>query len=195
MLINKKNKNFCLNIIILIIIALTLISCSNLKDLKKLKNTENFSKNYINNNIYNNSITQISQDDFEQLIQLINAKSKIMKQYNNWKNVIYKLGGTTKKGIDCSSFVQQTFFEQFGIQLPRTTSEQEFSGKSVKRKSLKIGDIVLFKINNTLKHVGIYIGDEKFIHASTSNGVIISKITNSYWNKKYYTGRRIINNI
>ncbi|CRK85874.1 Murein DD-endopeptidase MepS/Murein LD-carboxypeptidase [Candidatus Providencia siddallii] len=192
MLITKKNKCYLLCNFIKIIFSIILTSCSN--QLNTINSKNIIHDNYKTNNTYNNSITLASQDEFEKLIKLINTKSKIMNQYINWKNVIYRLGGTTKNGIDCSSFVQRTFFDQFGIHIPRTTSEQEFLGKRVKLKSLEAGDIVLFRINNTMKHVGIYIDNGKFVHVSSSNGVVISKITNSYWSKRYYTGRRIINN-
>ncbi|MFV8208631.1 NlpC/P60 family protein, partial [Enterobacter cloacae complex sp.6701988] len=73
----------------------------------------------------NDSLAMASQDEFEDLVRSVDTKSKIMDQYASWKGVSYRLGGTTKSGIDCSSFVQRTFLEQFGVQLPRTTSKQE----------------------------------------------------------------------
>lgn len=68
-----------------------------------------------------------------------------MDQYADWKGVRYRLGGSTKKGVDCSSFVQRTFREQFGLELPRSTYEQQEMGKAVSRNNLRTGDLVLFR--------------------------------------------------
>ncbi|WP_272679884.1 bifunctional murein DD-endopeptidase/murein LD-carboxypeptidase [Providencia sp. PROV032] len=192
MLTSEKLKRYAWRIVPAIAIAVTLTACTTPKSAKNTQYTAKSDTRMLNGSA-GDSLTMASQDEFEELVQSVDTKSKIMDQYANWKGVAYRLGGTTKKGVDCSSFVQRTFFEQFGVELPRTTSEQESSGKSVKRNNLKVGDIVLFKTGRTMKHVGIYIGDEKFVHASTSSGVIVSEMTNSYWSKRYYASRRIIN--
>lgn len=72
-------------------------------------------------------LLQASQDEFEAMVRNVDVKSKIMDQYADWKGVRYRLGGDTKRGIDCSAFVQRTFREQFGMDLPRSTYEQERS--------------------------------------------------------------------
>ena len=76
------------------------------------------------------SSLQASQDEFENLVRNVDVKSRIMDQYADWKGVRYRLGGSTKKGIDCSGFVQRTFREQFGLELPRSTYEQQEMGKA-----------------------------------------------------------------
>ncbi|STF30869.1 lipoprotein [Escherichia coli] len=86
------------------------------------------------------SSLQASQDEFENLVRNVDVKSRIMDQYADWKGVRYRLGGSTKKGIDCSGFVQRTFREQFGLELPRSTYEQQEMGKSVSRSNLRTGD-------------------------------------------------------
>ncbi|MEX0422132.1 bifunctional murein DD-endopeptidase/murein LD-carboxypeptidase [Providencia rettgeri] len=192
MLTSEKFKRYAWRIVPAIAIAVTLTACTNPKSAKNTQYTAKSDTRMLNGSA-GDSLTMASQDEFEELVQSVDTKSKIMNQYADWKGVAYRLGGTTKNGVDCSSFVQRTFLEQFGVELPRTTSEQESSGKSVKRNNLKVGDIVLFKTGRTMKHVGIYIGDEKFVHASTSSGVIVSEMTNSYWSKRYYASRRIIN--
>ncbi len=117
-------------------------------------------------------------------------KKAIMAYYNSWKGTPYKLGGTGRRGIDCSAFVQNLYREVYGINLPRTTKRQVEEGKKVRRSSLEVGDLVFFKTGFNLRHVGIYVGDNEFIHASTSNGVIKSKITH-YWDEKYWQSRRM----
>lgn len=92
------------------------------------------------------SSLQASQDEFENLVRNVDVKSRIMDQYADWKGVRYRLGGSTKKGIDCSGFVQRTFREQFGLELPRSTYEQQEMGKSVSRSNLRTGDLVFCSV-------------------------------------------------
>jgi len=141
----------------------------------------------------NGILLQASQDEFEAMVRNVDIKSKILDQYADWKGVRYRLGGNTKRGIDCSAFVQVTFREQFGLDLPRSTSEQEDTGKQVQRTKLRPGDLVMFRAGSTGRHVGIYLGNDKFVHASTSSGVMISDLTDNYWNKRYREGRRVLN--
>lgn len=138
------------------------------------------------------SSLQASQDEFENLVRNVDVKSRLMDQYAAWKGVRYRLGGNTKKGIDCSAFVQRTFREQFGLELPRSTYEQQATGKSIARTRLRTGDLVLFKAGSTGRHVGIYIGNNQFVHASTSSGVMISDMDEPYWKKRYNEARRVL---
>lgn len=140
----------------------------------------------------NGFLLQASQDEFEQMVQNVDIKSRLMDQYADWKGVRYRLGGTSKRGIDCSAFVQTTFREQFGLDLPRSTYEQEDTGKSINRGKLRPGDIVLFRAGSTGRHVGIYLGNDNFVHASTSSGVMISSLNDSYWKKRYREARRVL---
>lgn len=127
------------------------------------------------------SSLQASQDEFETMVRNTDVKSRLMDQYASWKGVRYRLGGSTRKGIDCSAFVQRTFREQFGLELPRSTSEQQETGKSISRAQLRTGDLVLFRAGSTGRHVGIYLGNNQFVHASTSSGVTISSMDEPYW--------------
>jgi murein DD-endopeptidase / murein LD-carboxypeptidase len=138
------------------------------------------------------SSLQASQDEFEAMVRNVDIKSRLMEQYASWKGVRYRLGGDTKRGIDCSAFVQRTFREQFGMDLPRSTYEQQEMGKSITRKQLRTGDLVLFRAGSTGRHVGIYIGNNQFVHASTSSGVTISSMDEPYWNKRYNEARRVL---
>ncbi|OMQ24644.1 bifunctional murein DD-endopeptidase/murein LD-carboxypeptidase [Serratia oryzae] len=140
----------------------------------------------------NSLLLQASQDEFEAMVRNVDIKSKIMDQYADWKGVRYRLGGDTKRGIDCSGFVQRTFREQFGMDLPRSTYEQEDMGKKIQRAKLRPGDLVLFRAGSTGRHVGIYLGNDKFVHASTSSGVTISSMNETYWDKRYREARRVL---
>lgn len=117
--------------------------------------------------------------------------SHFMSQYQQWKGAPYVLGGTSVSGVDCSGFVYRTYLDQLNRTLPRTTAQQVLLGKKVNQSGLKIGDLVFFKTSFKVRHVGIYIGEGKFLHASTSKGVTISYLDNVYWASKYWTARRI----
>ncbi|GIU14065.1 MULTISPECIES: NlpC/P60 family protein [unclassified Shewanella] len=119
------------------------------------------------------------------------AKSQLIQVHQEWKGVPYRLGGMSKGGIDCSGFVLMTFKSRFGVQLPRTTAQQKELGKSVSKSQLRAGDLVFFKTGWSTRHVGIYISDSQFLHASTSQGVMISSLNNSYWKQKYWLSRRL----
>ena len=116
---------------------------------------------------------------------------KLNAQHKQWKKAPYKLGGLSKKGIDCSGFVHITYKERFGISLPRTTARQAKMGTKITRQQLRAGDLVFFKTGLKVRHVGIYIENGKFLHASTSKGVMISNINNRYWKKVYWKSMRI----
>lgn len=119
------------------------------------------------------------------------TKSQLIQMHLEWKGVPYRLGGMSKAGIDCSGFVLLTFQSRFGVQLPRTTAQQKEAGKSVSKSQLRPGDLVFFKTGWSTRHVGIYLGDSQFLHASTSQGVMISSLNNSYWKQKYWLSRRL----
>jgi len=105
--------------------------------------------------------------------------------------VPYKLGGSTLRGIDCSAFVKK-IYEVFNIQLPRTTQEQFSIGKKVEKEKLEEGDLVFFKRRGNSSHVGIYIGDNQFVHASSYNREVkIDYLDTPYYNKRFLKGVRI----
>ncbi len=119
------------------------------------------------------------------------VKKLLYSQLREWRTTKYKLGGLTKKGIDCSGLVYVTFLTRFGIKLPRSTELQVKVGKRVNKYQLRPGDLVFFKTGIFTRHVGIYIENNKFIHASTSKGVTISSLDDYYWSKKYWKSVRV----
>ena len=104
----------------------------------------------------------------------------------------YKWGGTSKKsGFDCSGFILEVF-EQFNIELPRTSKSQAGVGEKVAKDDLRPGDLVFFNIDGKgISHAGIYVGDGKFAHSASNKGVSISKLSDSYYAKRYVTARRV----
>lgn len=118
----------------------------------------------------------------------------IIEYSKEYIGTIYKSGGTTPSGFDCSGFLTY-IFSNFDISLPRTSSDQFSSGKDVKKEDLIPGDLVFFTTNGkgTVSHAGMYIGDNNFIHASTSNGIMISSLDDPYyWKSKYIGAKRYI---
>ena len=119
------------------------------------------------------------------------VKASIYAQYREWKGTRYRLGGMSKRGVDCSALVYLTYRDHMGIKLPRTTEYQVLAGEAVTRGQLRAGDLVFFKTGRRDRHVGIYIEDGKFFHASTSRGVTISKLSDYYWKNRYWRARRL----
>lgn len=120
------------------------------------------------------------------------TKSKILKQYSDWEGTHYRFGGHSHRGIDCSALMQEIFRGAVGMHLPRTTGEQIVRGHHIAKSSLKPGDLVFFQTSPGTRHVGVYVGDHEFIHASKMRGVTISSLDNRYWNSHYETSRRIL---
>ena len=117
----------------------------------------------------------------------------LSEQQREWNGVPYVLGGNTRDGVDCSGFTRTTFMDRFNIRLPRTTTEQSKYGKKVPKNQIQTGDLVFFKTGRGPNgyHVGIYVKDGKFLHASTKGGVIYSSLNSAYWTKTFWQVRRI----
>ena len=96
------------------------------------------------------------------------VKESLYAQYGQWKNTKYQIGGLSGNGIDCSGFVHVTFKTKLGMVLPRSTEFQAELGQDVDRDQLRAGDLVFFKTGRTVRHVGVYLEDGRFLHASTS---------------------------
>ena len=118
--------------------------------------------------------------------------NRLAKHYNKWQGTPYRLGGQNKWGIDCSAFVQLTYNEVFDQKVPRTTEQLSTSGQKITLAQAKLGDLLLFKTGDNKRHAGIYVGGGEFIHASTSKGVITSKVENPYWRDNYWQTRRVV---
>lgn len=106
--------------------------------------------------------------------------------FQEWKDVPYRYGGLSKNGIDCSGFVYITYLSRFGIQLPRSTELLSRIGTPIRRDDLKPGDLVFFITGRNVRHVGIYVENGKFIHASKTSGVTLSSLENPYWAQHYW---------
>ena len=112
-----------------------------------------------------------------------------------WRGTPYKLGGTSRSGIDCSAFSGVLYKTVYRVDLPRTAEEQEGLGTSVSRDHLEPGDLIFFRTQGMgplfkSRHVGVYLGGGEFAQASGRRGVTVSRLDNRYWSKKYHAARR-----
>ena len=121
------------------------------------------------------------------------SKTAIMDIIMEWLGTRYRYGGTTARGIDCSAFVRLIFEETANIMLPRTARAQYKVGDEIKRKNLEFGDIVFFHTRRRpyVSHVGIYLEDNLFAHASSRYGVTISSLESQYYGKRLIGARRL----
>jgi lipoprotein Spr len=121
-----------------------------------------------------------------------NARKRLENEMDKYLGVRYRYGGTGVAGMDCSGFVSRVFLDALDIKLPRSSAAQAKVGVAVSKANLQFGDLVFFKIRrNRISHVGIYVGDGNFVHASTKLGVIVSSLSEKYYKRTYATARRI----
>jgi len=118
---------------------------------------------------------------------------RLVQHFQAWHATPYRAGGMDKTGVDCSGFVCVTYRQLFDIQLPRTAEKLARAGIQIPVSQLRPGDLVLFKTGWKDNHVGIYLENEVFIHASTSRGVMLSGLNEAYWQQHFWQARRIFN--
>lgn len=119
---------------------------------------------------------------------------KLYLEAANWMGVPYRLAGDTKRGTDCSGLTSQLYKKVYHTKLPRSTDGQKEESSKVARRNLREGDLVFFTSSRSgrkVAHVGIYLKDEKFIHASTSSGVIVSRLDEKYYTRHWMSGGRV----
>ena len=122
----------------------------------------------------------------------IDVEQMLREEVKLWTDTPHRMGGTSSSGADCSGFVMIVYEKLFGVTLPRDTENQVAVGVPIDKNELKPGDLVFFKPPRIKRHVGIYLSNGEFAHTSSRKGVIISRIDDPYWNKSYWTSRRIM---
>jgi cell wall-associated NlpC family hydrolase len=188
--------------ITLLILILTLSLFSKPKNILIIKSSDGRVLSSKNIKHKRNAYFDNLLNEEKQLLSKVKNRNK-----NRFKNIIIKeakkflggryiWGGTTPKGFDCSGYVKYVYAKA-GIHLPRTAYQQSMVGKTVKRNRLKKGDLLFFltdkKRHIPITHVGLYLGNDKFIHAaSKKEGIIISKLSKSKYSKFFVKAKRVL---
>lgn len=126
---------------------------------------------------------------------LPDASQRLIKEADSWLGTPYAFGGTEKKkGVDCSGLTTRVYLDALNIKLPRSSSQQQQWCVPMPVDSLMIGDLVFFSPggkNGSVTHVGIYIGDGRMIHSSTSRGVVVTDLSDAYFKRTYHSAGRV----
>lgn len=119
----------------------------------------------------------------------------LLKLIDEWYGTSYCMGGSTKNCIDCSAFTHIILQNVYNVNVPRTAQDQYKSSQHINLEELNEGDLVFFNTNggSDMSHVGVYLLNNKFVHAATSGGVMVSDLNDSYWKPRYRGAGRYIN--
>ncbi|HWZ35289.1 MAG TPA: NlpC/P60 family protein [Mucilaginibacter sp.] len=137
----------------------------------------------------------LAKDYLSQIMHVAVSATSNMKLFDfvyEWIGTPYRFGGGTKKGIDCSAFTKTLYSQVFNIDIKRNSRDIFSMVSPVKKDDLKEGDLVFFKIHSrSISHVGIYLGNNRFAHAS-SRGVAVSSLDDDYYSRYFYKGGRVL---
>lgn len=203
----KKSKLFKLTL--LLISVLFCYSCTGLREHIRQRQLETHGppkkiRDHRNDNLAKDSSSSIKKDvasksfysKYSQKwgVELKgNEDEKLIKEIDSWLGTPYVYGGASKKGTDCSGMILSIYKTVYGFSLNRSAFDMQKDVAFVDLKKAKLGDVLFFKINGErVSHVGLYLGDNKFIHATTSKGVIISNLEEKYYATRYYKCGRLL---
>jgi murein DD-endopeptidase / murein LD-carboxypeptidase len=117
---------------------------------------------------------------------------ELIREVGSWIGTSYRYGGNTRAGADCSGFAKAVYQQVYGIDLARITVNMAQNSSRISKRRLQEGDLVFFRISGRkISHVGIYLGNNKFVHASTSRGVIVSDLDEPYYAQRFAFGGRV----
>lgn len=124
-------------------------------------------------------------------VESLPSKS-LLESVDEWYGVRYRVGGNTKKGVDCSGFTVAVYAAVYGMMLPRISRDQYRISRKISTTELQEGDLVFFNTNGRgVSHVGVYLGNNKFIHASVSKGVMVNDLFENYYLRRFVGAGRI----
>jgi lipoprotein Spr len=137
----------------------------------------------------------LAKDYLSQIMHVAVSATSNMKLFNfvyDWIGTPYRFGGSSKKGVDCSAFTKTLYDQVFNLDIKRSSRDIFSMVSPVGKDELKEGDLVFFKIHSrSISHVGIYLGNNRFAHASLK-GVAISSLDDAYWTRYFYKGGRVL---
>jgi len=196
----KRNQvmRLCLTVLLL---SLFLFSCKSGKTLKNVDSHTGMATDIVNDSIAvitNKYLDKEPATASDRPSDTSNKIFDIIDFAKQFEGVKYKFGGTTKKGMDCSGLVYETF-KAFDISLPRISRDMAKQGDKIFLEDIKEGDLLFFKTTkkrNIISHVGLVVtalpGNIEFIHSTTNQGVIISSLAERYWYFSFAEARRIL---
>jgi lipoprotein Spr len=137
----------------------------------------------------------LAKDYLSQIMGVALSATSNMKLFHfvyDWIGTPYRFGGDSRRGIDCSAFTKELYSEVFNLDIKRSSRDIFSMVSPVSKDELKEGDLVFFKIHSRrISHIGIYLGNNRFAHAS-SRGVAISSLDDSYYSRYFYKGGRLL---
>jgi len=150
-----------------------------------------YNTNYTSTNLPNikGAVPSQIESRFAELLQVNSSDLvdlQLLMVVDEWYGTRYRMGGTTKNGIDCSAFVRTVFETAYALEIPRTAREQYNFAEKISATEIQTGDLLFFNTTGGVSHVGIYLQNNKFAHSSSSKGVTISDMY-----EPYYLQRRV----
>jgi lipoprotein Spr len=120
------------------------------------------------------------------------SNPRLYQSVSDWMGTPYKYSGDNKDGIDCSGLVCEVYKKCYNVNIDGSAKDIFNNSEQLKRSDLREGDLVFFKIrNNKISHIGIYLGQNKFVHSSTQKGVVVSDLDDPYYVKYFFKAGRI----
>jgi lipoprotein Spr len=137
----------------------------------------------------------LAKDYLSQIMGVALSATSNMKLFHfvyDWIGTPYRFGGSSRRGIDCSAFTKELYSQVFNMDIQRSSRDIFSMVSPVRKDDLQEGDLVFFKIHSRrISHVGIYLGNNRFAHAS-SRGVAISSLDDAYYKRYFYRGGRML---
>ncbi len=215
-MVKLKLSNLSL-LLTMVFAAVVLVGCSSTGNVSREDGDDSYSSKDVNG--YKNSQevvststltskTSINKDNLEAISSSLESfisntdlsgnadKDEVMFKIIEYLNTPSLWGGTSKRGIDCSAFIQTIMYQALGVTLPRTSLEQSSVGESVEKSDLKFGDLIFFDTmrKGRVTHVGMYLSNGYFAHSGSRTGVAVASLDDEFYTRTFLKARRVTAN-